>query len=111
MNQARCLRIIRVLLFLLGGLQMGLTVHAQDLNGIGVTLLRSVVTNADGTGIRVAQPEAQGTNIPPDFEVNPANSSVQQPVSLFTLHQYQWHRQCFPQQPGYGVGSCGHRGL
>jgi hypothetical protein len=61
-----------------------LTACAQQLDTIGVTLLRAVVTNVNGTGVRVAQPEAQGTNIPPDFEVNPANGSVQQPVSLFT---------------------------
>ncbi len=104
MSQARCLRIIRVLLFLLGGLPLGLTVHAQDLNGIGVTLLRSIVTNADGTGIRVAQPEAQGTNIPPDFEVNPANNSVQQPVSLFLYINTNGTANFFPNSLGTESG-------
>jgi len=63
---------------------MALTAGAQQLDTIGVTLLRAVVMDVDGTGIRVAQPEAQGTNVPPDFEVNPANSSVQKPASLFS---------------------------
>ena len=46
--------------------------HA-DLNSIGVTVLQSVTTNLDGSGIRVAQPEADvDTNQPPSFEVNPA---------------------------------------
>jgi hypothetical protein len=84
MKKARCLRIFVVGLVFLGGWQMALTAGAQQLDTIGVTLLRAVTTNVDGTGIRVAQPEAQGTNIPPDFEVNPANGSVQKPASLFS---------------------------
>ena len=54
-----------------------------------------MTTNLNGTGIRVAQPEALGTNSPPEFEVNPANSSVQQPVTLFTYIYQQWQRECF----------------
>ena len=62
-----------------------MTARAQQLDTIGVTLLRAVVTNnVDGTGIRVAQPEAWTTNPPPDFEVNPANGAVQKPASLFS---------------------------
>lgn len=58
--------------------------HAQNLNEIGVTLLRAVTTNLNGAGIRVAQIEAgQDTNNPPIFwEVNPAVSG--HPASLFT---------------------------
>jgi hypothetical protein len=80
MKKARCLRIIVVLLVFLGGLQASLTARAEHLDAIGVTLLRTVTTNVDGTGIRVAQPEAGA----PTFEVNPASSLVQQPASLFT---------------------------
>ena len=80
MNKARCLRVIRVLLFLLGGLQAEMTVHAEHLDAIGVTLLRSVTTNLNGTGIRVAQPEAGA----PTFEVTPSSPWVQQPAGLFT---------------------------
>jgi len=101
MKKARCLRMIRVLLFLLGVLQMDLLVHAQQLDSIGVTLLRTVTTNVDGTGIRVAQPEASGTNIPPDFEVNPANSLVQKPASLFTYFGTNGTANVFPN----GVGT------
>jgi hypothetical protein len=54
--------------------------RAQSLDQIGVTLLRTQTTNLDGSGIRVAQPEASA----PAFEVNPTNSLIQQRSSLFT---------------------------
>ncbi len=54
--------------------------RAQNLDQIGITLLRALTTNVDGSGIRVAQPEASA----PAFEVNPTNNFVQQPISLFT---------------------------
>jgi hypothetical protein len=57
------------------------TVRAQSLDAIGVTLLRTVTTNVDGSGIRVAQPEA-GYDQVTNWEVNPA--TVDQPGSLFT---------------------------
>ena len=71
-----------VLIFVFAGFFCA-TVRAQNLEVVGVTLLRSVTTNVDGSGIRVAQPEAydNGTT---NWEVNPANSLVQQPVNLFT---------------------------
>jgi hypothetical protein len=56
---------------------------AQNLDQIGVTLLRAVTTNLDGSGIRVAQPEA-GNESPTNWQVNPANDLVTQPVGLFT---------------------------
>ena len=59
--------------------------RAQSLDQIGVTILRAMTTNLNGSGIRVAQPEANvdgNTNDPSAFEVNPAN--VGQPASLFT---------------------------
>jgi hypothetical protein len=56
----------------------GMSARAQNLDQIGVTLLRTQTTNLDGSGIRVAQPEASA----PAFEVNPA--VVGQPASLFT---------------------------
>jgi hypothetical protein len=60
------------------------TVQASVLDDIGVTVLRAVTTNADGSGIRVAQPEAGlDTNNPPMiWQVNPA--AVGQPTNLFT---------------------------
>ena len=51
---------------------------ASTLDGIGLTTLRSVATNVDGNGIRVAQPEASA----PAFEVNPV--VVGHPACLFT---------------------------
>jgi len=83
---------------------MGLTVPAQEINAIGVALLRSVVTNADGTGIRVAQPEAWTTNDPPDFEVNPAYSTVQQQVNLFTYIGTNGTANFFPNSLGVESG-------
>ena len=80
MKTTRCLCLLWFLMVFGGGFQTCIIAGAQQLNAIGVTLLRSVATNADGTGIPVAQPEAGY----PTFEVNPTNSSVQQPVSLFT---------------------------
>ena len=56
----------------------GVSARAQNLDQIGVTLLRTQTTNLDGSGIRVAQPEASA----PAFEVNPA--SVGQPTNRFT---------------------------
>jgi hypothetical protein len=57
--------------------------RAQSIDQIGVTLLRSVTTNLDGSGIRVAQPEA-GFDQVTNWEVNPADSPVQQPAGLLT---------------------------
>jgi hypothetical protein len=65
-----------------------MTARAQYLDEVGVTALRAVTTNLDGTGIRVAQVEANngdtngifhGTN---SWEVSPA--AVGQPTALFT---------------------------
>jgi hypothetical protein len=97
MKKARCLRLIVVLLVFLGGLQMALMVRADHLNAIGVTLLRTVTTNVDGTGIRVAQPEGGA----PSFEVNPTMSWVQQPVSRFTYITSGGTANTFPN----GLGS------
>lgn len=53
--------------------------RAQNLDQIGVTLLRTLTTNLNGTGIRVAQPEAElGT----DWEVDP--TVLGQPDSKFS---------------------------
>src|ERR1700722_3415985 len=47
----------RFLIFMLVGF-FHAAVHAQNLDQIGMTLLRAVTTNLNGAGIRVAQPEA-----------------------------------------------------
>ena len=56
---------------------------AQSLDLIGVTLLRAMTTNLDGSGIRVAQPEASLSASAPIWEVNPANTG--QPAARFTF--------------------------
>jgi len=96
MKRTRCWRGFRVLLFLIGGLQASLTVPAEHLDANGVTLLRMVTTNVDGTGIRVAQPEAGA----PYFEVNPASSLVQQPAGLFTYITSSGTTNYFPNTLG-----------
>ena len=83
MKIARCLRIIRVWLVLLGGLYPNLAVRAVNLDTIGATVLQTVTTNLNGTGVRVGQPEAYDTGTT-NWEVNPGASVVEQPASLFT---------------------------
>lgn len=61
---------------------------AQSLDLIGVTAFRAVTTNLDGTGISVAQPEADVGDLTnfSTFEVNPGWVQVQQPTNLFTYY-------------------------
>jgi len=66
----------------------------QNLDEIGVTLLRAVTTNLDGSGIRVAQPEASLSLSEPIWEVNPA--SVGQPSALFTYISIDGATNFFP---------------
>ena len=89
-------------LFLAATIFPGLVVRAQNLDQIGVTLLRVMTTNLDGSGIRVAQPEANtdgNTNDPSAFEVNP--SAAGQPTSLFTYTSSAGFANIFPN----GVGA------
>lgn len=79
---------------------MAQTMRADQLDTIGVTLLRAVTTNVDGTGIRVAQPEAGA----PTFEVNPAISWVQQPVNRFTYITSSGITNNFPNAMGSESG-------
>ena len=53
-----------------------LTAAAQDLNMVGLTLLRAVTTNVDGKGIRVAQVEATTALNATNFEANPGTIGV-----------------------------------
>jgi hypothetical protein len=77
-----------------------LTAQAQNLDTIGVTLLQSVTTNLNGSGIRVAQPEAGlDTNVPAVFwQVNPA--VVGQPTSRFTYISSGGSASTFPNSLG-----------
>jgi len=67
--------------FLLAFVFLGqMAARAQNLDTIGVTLLRSVTTNLNGTGIQVGQAEAGA----PYWEVNPGSSGVGQLTNRFT---------------------------
>jgi len=77
-------------------------VRAQALDQIGVTLLRAVTTNLDGSGIRTAQPEASLSMSEPVWAVNPA--SVSQPGSLFTYISSGGSTNVFPNSLSAGSG-------
>lgn len=74
------------------------SLHAQDLNEIGVTLLRTFATNVDGTGIRVAQVEAEVATNPPTWEVAPAN--VNRPATLFAYFSADGSSAAYPNSLG-----------
>ena len=66
---------------------------AQNLDQIGVTLLRVMTTNVDGSGIRVAQPEGNydlGTN----WEVNPG--FISRPPGFLTYFSADGSTTSFP---------------
>ena len=75
------------------------TVRAQDLDMIGVTVLRAAVaTNVDGSGMRVAQAEASLTSDLLTWEVNPAK--VGKPMSLFTYFSAAGSASVYPNSLG-----------
>jgi hypothetical protein len=79
--------------------------RAQSLDQIGVTLLRTQTTNLDGSGIRVAQPEANtdgNTNDPSAFEVNPASANF--PASRFAYFSATGTTNVFPNLIGNESG-------
>jgi hypothetical protein len=79
--------------------------HGQNLDQTGVTLLRAVATNVDGSGIRVAQPEANtdgNTNDPSAFEVSPGAASF--PASRFTYISAAGTSNAFPNSVGNESG-------
>ena len=83
----------------------GAVIRAQNLDAIGVTLLRAVTTNLNGAGIRVAQPEAglDYTNNPPMiWEVNPAATG--QPTNLFTYFSSNSSSSNYPNSLGTESG-------
>lgn len=79
------------------------TLHAGNLDIIGVTLLRQIDPSLTGAGIPVAQAEAAiNTNLPPPFEVNPA--AVGQPTNLFTYISESGTAANFPNSAGTESG-------
>jgi hypothetical protein len=76
----------------------GATVRAQNLDMVGLNLLRAAVaTNVDGTGIRVAQPEA-GDGAAANWEVNPNTVGVA--TNLFTYTSSLGTTNSFPNAVG-----------
>ena len=86
--------------FLLAGLA-GLAAAAQPLDLVGVTLLNTLTTNLNGTGVRVAQVEADDSSSG-EFEVNPA--SPQQPAGLFEYYSSSGSATTFPNSVGAESG-------
>jgi len=84
------------LMLMLAGLVAG-SLPAATLDIIGVTLLNTVATNVNGTGVRVAQPEAD-TPSTGDFEVNPA--APNQPVTKFAYYSSSGSSSSFPNSVG-----------
>ncbi len=85
----------------------GVSSQATALDDIGVTLLREMTTNLNGSGIRMAQAEANtdgNTNHPSAFEVNPAADPVQQPINLFTYYSSLGSTNGFPNAAGAESG-------
>ena len=77
--------------------------RAQSLDRIGVTQLRMTTTNLDGTGIRVAQPEAIESLGTTNFQVNP--NAINQPTNRFTYLSDDGASTNFPNALG---GESGH---
>ena len=75
--------------------------QAQYLDTIGVTLLQTVTTNVNGSGIRVAQAEA-GNGTTTNWQVNP--STVGQPTNLFTYYSSGGSATTFPNALGAESG-------
>jgi hypothetical protein len=89
------LKRIGALVFVFAGVSV---IHASNLDTIGVTLLRMATTNVNGTGVRVAQPEAELTNNPPTWEVSPGSAG--QPTSLFTYTSSDGSTNVYPNSLG-----------
>jgi hypothetical protein len=74
---------------------------AQDFNIIGLTQLRAVTTNLDGTGVRVMQVEAQGAGA---WEVNPGNGQINRPTNDFTWFTTNASTNAYPNGLGTDSG-------
>jgi hypothetical protein len=100
-----CLRPQKTLLVLAAAIFFSSAARSQNLDQIGVTLLQTLATNLNGTGVRIAQAEADAdgnTNDPSAFEVNPA--TVNQPASRFTYISAVGTATTFPNSVGNESG-------
>src|SRR5271165_5372401 len=75
-------------------------IYASSLDTIGVTLLRGTTTNLDGSGVGVAQVEAELTPGGGDWEVNPSATNVNYPVADFTWFSTNAATNTFPNALG-----------
>ena len=76
--------------------------HGQDDDQTGVKLFRLATTNLYGTGIHVAQAEAEASTNPPAFEVNPAN--VGSPAGIFKYLSANGTATSYPNTAGTNSG-------
>jgi hypothetical protein len=96
---------VPVLMLVWVGCWFGITaVSATDLDVVGVTVLRMLVTNLDGTGVVVLQPEA-GETTATNWQVNP--SVLGAPGAALTYSAAAGFTNRFPNTLG---GSSGHAG-
>ncbi len=72
---------------------------AQSLNQIGVTALRAMTTNVDGSGIHVEQSEGSLTDDLLTWEVNP--SSADQSAAIFTYASAVGSTNVYPNSLGF----------
>ena len=72
--------------------------NAQVDDQTGVKFFRLATTNLYGTGIRVAQVEAELSTNPPAFEVNPAN--VGAPAGIFSYQSANGSSSTYPNTAG-----------
>lgn len=86
-------------LILLVALVFTSRVPAQSLDQIGVTALRAMTTNVDGSGIFVGQSEASLTDDLLTWEVNPA--SANQSASIFTYASAVGSTNVYPNSLGF----------
>jgi hypothetical protein len=76
------------------------TAVAGVLDTNGVALLRATTTNLHGAGLRMAQPEASSNTNTLDFQINPGDGNVAQPVSLFTYESSLGVANSYPNSVG-----------
>ena len=77
---------------------IGVAKAATPLDTMGVTLIRQVDSTLTGTGVNLVHPEAGGTTVPPQFEVNP--SVVGLAATVFTYISSNGTASTFPNTVG-----------
>lgn len=93
---------IRTIKLLVAGLFLSATtshIRGNNLEIIGIELLRTVDPSLQGAGVHVAHVESNLGGSPPAFEVNP--SAVGQPASLFTYISGTGTATAYPNSVGF----------